>query len=708
MKRKLFAVAVMLIVVMSVFVFAACDDGPGDYVEVVANGGFENADNGTVTDWIRSTGTGDSITFASDNVAGTDEYDPELGSRYGVISMSSSGSTRVYISQKVQLVKNKIYRLSAYVNVEKITASAGDGFFVGILEDNNRGGINVTEATEGYETVEYYFTSGISGEATLFVGMGGHEGSTPYGTVRFDNISLQSVDTVPEGVTIGIVQDDADYSHSDGGSIAVVTLLAVFSVALVFGMYLALRRVMPDDNTDEVALAAQREGKVVAPTNKTFVALIGAVVIAFVVRFVIGLFCYGMGSQIDALSKLATTFGASGMANAFADATLSNQPLGTMYALWLLGSLGKAMGVESGSMGMALLVRIPMILADMFTMLAVTSFAFRKLSDKRAAVGISWLYAAMPVFFTLSALYGSYESVAIAFVVYALIALYEKNYIASGVFFTFALLFSYYMLVLAPIYAVVQVMSAVREKDERVKIILTMVGSFVFYYIISLPMCLTQLKAGKVFYVFEVINAYFKSSSFLSTDAFNLYAIFGAVNSTARNTAMTVCNGLFVAAMAGVVGFAYWKQKSNADIFLYSSLALTLYAIIGAQSTIVILPIAAALLLVYLIMLPDKRLYAVFGALSTLSFLNIAELMSRSGFITGNESAGYLSFWSESPFIIAFSVIAVLVAAYYVYVAIDIVRYDRYTLIVRRRDSFVNEIRTMFKKPRAVKTSDDK
>ena len=681
MKRKMFAVAIVLIVVLAMIVFAACGDGASDYVEVVNNGGFETLDGSNVQGWIKSTGTGESISFKSSPSAGTDEFDADLGARYGVIEMSSSSTTRVYISQTVNLVKNKIYRLSAYVDVQSITASGGYGFVVGILEDNNKGGINVAEVTEGFETVDYYFTSGISGEATLFVGMG-QDGSTPYGTVRFDNISLQSVDTVPEGVTLGVVQDDADYSHSDGGSIATVTLLAIFSVAL-------------------------EDGKIVAMTDKTFVALIFAVVVAFVVRFVIGMFCYGMGSQIDALSSIASRIGSSGgLMNAFTDSANSNQPLGTMYVLWLLGMLGGAMGVESGSMGMALLVRIPMIIADMFTLLAVTSFAFRKLTDRRAAVGMSWLYAAMPVFFTLSAFYGSYEAVAIAFVVYALIALYEKNHIASGVFFTFSLLFSYYMLILVPIYATVQVMNAIREKDERVKIILTMVGSFVLYYIVSLPMCLSQLKTGKVFYVFEMIDAYFKSSSFLSTDAFNLYAIFGAANSTVRNTAMTVLNGMFVAAMAGVVGFAYWKQKSLADLFLYSSLALTLYAVIGAQSTVVVLPIAAALLLIYLIMLPDKRLYAVFGALSTLSFLNIAELMSRSGFITGNDSAGYLAFWSKSPFIIVFSLIAVFVAAYYVYVAIDIARYDRYTLISRRDDSFVDEIKAVFKKPRAVKNDE--
>ena len=84
----------------------------------------------------------------------------------------------------------------------------------------------------------------------------------------------------------------------------------------------------------------------------------------------------------------------------------------------------------------------------------------------------------------------------------------------------------------------------------------------------------------------------------------------------------------------------------------------------------------------------------------------MAELRSRSGFITGTESAGYLAFWSKSPFIIVFSVIAVLAAAYFVYVTIDIARYDRYTLITRRDDSFVDEIKAVFKKPRAVKNDE--
>lgn len=693
MKRRVFALAAVVVIVLAVFVFAGCS-GTEDYVEIVVNNGFETvSDASNVQNWTKAAGTGDLISFTASPGAGSDQYDAALGARYGTISSTSSTAAHAYIYQKVSLEKNKTYRLSVYADVSSVTAAGGYGFYVGFAEDLNHNGINVTESGDGFTTYECYFTSAIGGEATLIVGMG-IEGTSPYGTVSFDNVSLQSVDTVPDGTTVGVLQDSSDYSHSDGGSIAFVTVFALFSVALVIAIYVVLRRTMPEDKGS----APDPEGGTAARemSNKTFIAFIGAVVAAFAVRFVITLLCYGMGSEIDSLSSIASSLANSGLTTAFTNTSLSNEPVGVMYVLWIFGLIGNAIGVESGSMGMAMLVRIPAIIADMFVLWAVFSFAFSKYTDKRPAVAFGWLYALMPVFFVFGAMYGSYETIAIAFLVYALIAFYDKSYIASGIFFTFSLLFSHYVLVVMPIYAAAQVVTAIRNKQVRLPIILTMVGSFVLYYLISLPMCLSQIRTGNVFYVFSMINAYFETSAFLSTDAFNMYAMFGAANSTVRNTLLTVCNWLFVAAMGGAVAFAYYKQNNNADLFLYSSLALTLYSVFGAQSTVVILPAAAVLLLIYMTMLPDKRLYSVYGALCTLSFLNIAELISRSGFITGTDNAGYLSFWSHSPFIIVFSVIAVLVAAYYVYVTVDIVRYDRYSTIERRYDSLFAELKGSF------------
>ena len=87
------------------------------------------------------------------------------------------------------------------------------------------------------------------------------------------------------------------------------------------------------------------------------------------------------------------------------------------------------------------------------------------------------------------------------------------------------------------------------------------------------------------------------------------------------------------------------------------------------------MPIALVLMLVYLAMVPDRRVFAIFGGFSALSFLNIAELISRSGFLGDHTEAGYLAFYSKSPVMIIFSIVAVALALWLVYVVADICFY---------------------------------
>ncbi|HIU81200.1 MAG TPA: hypothetical protein IAB11_01760, partial [Candidatus Ornithoclostridium faecavium] len=77
MKKKIFIVA-LLIAVVAVF-FVACNDVK-DYSEVIANGSFETVSDGSVGNWTKSNGS--SITFKTDNDKQSDQYDPNLGTRY--------------------------------------------------------------------------------------------------------------------------------------------------------------------------------------------------------------------------------------------------------------------------------------------------------------------------------------------------------------------------------------------------------------------------------------------------------------------------------------------------------------------------------------------------------------------------------------------------------------------------------------------------
>ena len=151
--------------------------------------------------------------------------------------------------------------------------------------------------------------------------------------------------------------------------------------------------------------------------------------------------------------------------------------------------------------------------------------------------------------------------------------------------------------------------------------------------------------------------------------------MFGIANATARNTLLDVLNWLFVVGLAAATAIAYYRSNDRSDMLLMAATTFALYSALGAQATLVTMPIALVLMLLYLALVPDRRVFAIFGCYSALSFLNIAELISRSGYLGDYSQAGYLAFYSKSPLMIVFSVVAVLLAFFLVYAVTDICFY---------------------------------
>lgn len=682
MKKKIMIVALLIALVCVLFV--ACSGKTAEFSEAVKNGSFENVSGNVVTDWTKSNGS--SITFKTDNDAQTTEYDPNLGKRYAYIEKNSSSATYDYLYQTVRLEKNQLYRLSVYANVSSIQTSSVSGFYVGFEEDLNYSGISVRATGEGFKTYEVYFRSTESGDFKLTVGLGNGKG-TSYGTVAFDNVSLMPVDSVPSSYSgeVGVLRTSADYTLSNGGSITFVVLGTILTLALAYAAFMLIRKfTKPESNFNP-------DGGKPQMSNKYFLVFIGALVVGFVIRFVILLCNYGMGSQIDSLATAALAYADAGVSTAFTSTNTANYPAGVVYVLWGLGKIARLMGVESGSTGMSMLMRMPTVIADLIICYTVASFAFAEREDEKSAVVLGWIYAIFPVFFTFGAMYGAYETIAILFLVLTLISMLDKNYIACGVFYVFAILFSYYSLLVLPVILVFEVVAMIKAIDVTSKsgevseiaaakkniitIVCTMLGGFVFYFVVTLPMCLSNIKTGNVFYCFKQIYAFFKTSALVNTDTFNLYGVFGSANSTSRSTVLEVFNWLFVIGMAAATAVAYYKSNDRSDLVLMAAATVALYSALGAQATLVTMPIALVLMLVYLAIVPERRVFAIFGGFSALSFLNIAALISRSGFLGDHTEAGYLAFYSKSPVMIVFSIVAVALALWLVYVVADVCFY---------------------------------
>ena len=216
-------------------------------------------------------------------------------------------------------------------------------------------------------------------------------------------------------------------------------------------------------------------------------------------------------------------------------------------------------------------------------------------------------------------------------------------------------------------------------------------------------MTFASVKNGDVFVYFARIYDFFENNSFLSTDSFNLYAIFGAANLKTRSTLVEVFNWLFVAAMSAWPIFVYYKNRNRLDLILNSGLMLIAYAIIGAGSTIDILPLGLILLLMYITIVPEARLFVCYGVLATLSFMNVAQLASQSGYISNVSGATYTPFVNNNAFIIVFSIFAVLAFFYLIYVSIDVTYFNQANEIQPLDKNFAKQIKSIFVKNKEAK-----
>ncbi|MDE6188808.1 MAG: hypothetical protein K2G37_00795, partial [Clostridia bacterium] len=420
-----------------------------------------------------------------------------------------------------------------------------------------------------------------------------------------------------------------------------------------------------------------------AMTSRT-ASFIYVLLAAFFVRFIVVLASAAGNDLISSWSTLASSIATSGYPSFYDNA--SNEPQGVIWLLGIIGYIGSGLGLSD--IGYGILIRMPMVVADLLVCYMIYNCA-AKYQNERMAIAYGFIYAILPIFFIFGSLYGSIQCIAIAFIVAMALSMLRKKYISTGIYYTLALFFSNYALLLLPVILLYQIYGLVTDKSSVVKTSVTMASCFVVFYLLSLPLCWNGVASGNVLMVFRKMYAFFDvSNPWLSNNTFNLYSIFAAgTRSRVDNTILNIGNWLFVIGMCAYAVFHYIRTANRLDLILLSGIIFIAYSAIGAQSTLDVMPIGLVLLLIYLIVTPDIRLYIGTGILAALSFLNIAQLLARSGFIGGVETAAWLDFEAKNAFMIIFSIITVATVFYLLYVTVDITLNSYIKPIAKERES---------------------
>ena len=608
---------------------------------------------------------------------------------YLKVSLGSSKYGANYIFQTVTLKKGATYKLTADIKTSgsiRGEKSQYVGAFVGFIEDPN---IIIEQESStmnewNKEPHVLYFTPSTNKPLTLAVGIGHDKAGKANGTACFDNIKLEKVNAnaLPEGTIIKAMKTGGEkYSLEDEGSIAFVVVGAILSCMMIAAFIYVYRKTMSREMLSS--------HKMLSP----IALFIYMMLVAFISRFLIAAFALrgGMMANLNSLVTLAQSFNSEKITNIVATGT--TLPAGMLYMLYILNGIANLLHIDGD--GFNLLIRLPFILADLVAIYMIYAIVSKN-NKEHTAVFVAGLYAVLPEILMISTGWGMEVSLVGCLLIGMFYCLMYKKYIGVSVLFTVSLLFSNLTVLLLPIVLAFLINSFVKNSDARLKIGLSSLISLICFYAITVPFVVKYLSAGKPFFYFTLMFKNLTSLNVLTNNAFNLYGMIG-LNMVAIPKAINILNYIFVIALMTALVLLYLRNRDRRNVILMSSFMLIAVATLSPRASVEMMALGIVLLFFYAVIASSRRIYALVGAYSGISFINMALIMSNSGYISNQLNAGnVVNFFKLDPTFIVFSLISVLLVFYFGYVVFDVCFREREYEIAPLDGKLKDDIRTRY------------
>ncbi len=707
MKKKIIWIcAAVLVMTLALFAFTACNSSEDVGKELIVNGNFSDFPDKSFEGWSTySTATG-SFTYAQGVNSNSSD-----GSESYYVRMTNSAKAYSYLQQTVKVDTNKIYKVSFDLRVIDSALNHDYGAYIAFLENVEYKFKYTTKPSNSLVTYTFYVRPKNTDYLTLALCLGSEEEGCS-GTVNFANVSMQMVNKsdVPEGEDIVNFRKAVQLDNSSSvGGVLFVVLLTLFGVALLVFVYVLLRRlyasknVLVDIGQSYTPYANRGAGKVSSGKwyhNGIFIAAMLALG-AFVVRLVLLLTTYGMGTTTTSLLTAAKALGSTGGVSKY----MANNPNSTLApgAMYILAVIG-AMSGGLDDIGLSIMLRFINVLADMAVVLMIYFYGKKKVGNRLSTIYAA-LYAVLPFVFVMSGINGTFESLLVALLLAAVLLMIDKQYLATYFVMTLAAVLDIRALAIAPIIVAYFVYMYIKDNDDKRKftphraaIVFGLVGSFVLAYLLTLPVGINQIAAGDAFFNFKVIVGELTHNNIFVSNAFNLYGMV-AMNGKTMSNGVTILNFIFLLVLEAYAISLYFKNRNKQELILLISFVLAVIAVFTVKVNYTYLFLSIAFALIYTMISGDKRMYIITSGYALLGFLDIAQLLNQSGLVGYNVTkAALISYETTYPFYIAFSVIAVLLTGYFVYVCYSITNNSKIVDIKPMREGVGVTLKKFFKR----------
>ncbi|MBR4800670.1 MAG: hypothetical protein IK048_03260 [Clostridia bacterium] len=439
--------------------------------------------------------------------------------------------------------------------------------------------------------------------------------------------------------------------------------------------------------------------------GNTFVVLAGLLLVTVLVRLVLILTTYGVGGSTSSILHVASVLKEQGITDfvAYYSNTVYIAP-GTLYILNIIGATG--LDEKSAS----ILLRFVNVFADMATV-SLVYFYGKKYVGNRISTLFAGLYAVLPIAMYFGGIHYLFESVLVALMLGAVVMLVEKKYLTTYLLLALATVLDVRAMLLMPIALTYMGYMYYRDNESmkkftanRAKIVFGLLGFAVVIYLLSLPVAINQVAAGDPFFGFKYMAGKIMTNEIFVTDSFNLYAMVGMNLKSLSNESVKYLNLAFILVLEIFGATMYFKNRNRQEILLLVSCVLAVVAVFTLKTDWTYLFLAIVFALVYAMVSGEKRVFFVVGAYSLIGFLNIAQLLYIGDAFANDANMNIVNFAEKDAFLITFSVIAVLLTGYFVYVVYSITTNGKIVDIKAIEGSFKDNLKNMLKrKPKKTK-----
>lgn len=669
MKKTLTRLVLLFTLTLLLFGCKAAEYGKN----LIKNGNFTEKNGSLPANWYADS-------YSTSVAEGTFSLDAQGCSDAGSAKIDLTEANDARFVQDVSVAPQTIYKLTAWVKTENVADDFGIGANLSVIGNFYKSTVLV--GNTGWTKLELYGRT-ASGQDKLSVALrlGFYSGEC-YGTVWFDNITLEAVKQAPAGVAVADFTDQMSNNNKGNNNNNVVDkdleaeqakLIAIALLALLAGYIIH-------------GMLRRPGGLLEHPVRKSLVG-IGLVLSAgLLARLLVALSYRGFDVDISCFTSWGYRMLSVGPGRFYSAGWCDYPPL-YMFVNAFSALLQQLFHLDWGTANGALLFKLPNIAADL-----LTAWLLYRMVDKKGKSTLGLLLAAFYVFnpavIINSSSWGQADSFFTLLLVLSLNAIMQKKLFWSTIWYVVAVLTKPQALVFGPIWLaatlwqVFQPMTyAERVTPKRIK--LNYQGQFLWGAGISIVLfvAITALMGDIIHNPFWLVKKYIetiKSYEYASLSAFNLMALLGGqwapLTKGVAGAGSITFGGLhvffiFVLVGLGLALYFFMHRQRNRQLYLIAALfGVGAFVLLGSVHERYMFPALILLLLAYT-QYEDKRLLFCFGGFSALSYINVSSVLFLH---YSADEKKFLYFTANDPVLIACSAATVALFVYFVYVIFKI------------------------------------